>query len=107
MRIPWKKLKNNIPHRIKVGKEELEILWIDEFKDGNTRGEMRPLEKQIVLLKGMSNRETVETLLHECLHWVSDSSGESLSEKQVLAIEHKTDFLFDLFYVLNGDKKND
>lgn len=104
MRVNWAKLRKNIPHRIKINKIDFEILWTENFKDGNTRGEMRLLDKQIIILKGMSNRLTVETFIHEVWHAQSDSRNLGITENQVVGLELGTAEWIKLILEMNGAK---
>lgn len=52
------------------------------------------LEKQSITVKdGLELEQEQSTLLHECIHAISDSLGLGLSEKQVMGLEAG---LFDL-----------
>jgi hypothetical protein len=52
------------------------------------------LEKQAITIKdGLKTEQETSTLLHECIHAISDSLGLGLSEKQVQGLETG---LFDL-----------
>lgn len=84
----WRKFKSLIPHRIQLNKNSwYEIVWISEFKDGNTLGEMRPDEQQIVIKTEESPKVTVITYLHEVLHSISDEYDVGLTETQILKLE--------------------
>lgn len=104
MRINWAKLRKNIPHRIKINKIDFEVLWVENFKDLNTRGEMRLDAKQIIILKGLSNRETVETFIHEVWHAQSDSRQLGITESQVIGLELGTAEWIKLILEMNGAK---
>ena len=89
----------NIPSSIRItSKTAYEIVYVDEFKDGNTLGEMRPSLKQIALLNGQSNTELTKTFIHEVLHAISDENEISLTERQVLKLE---DALYRFFRLNN------
>ena len=64
-----------------------EIVWTDGFQDPNVMGETRFEPNQIVIKKGMSNKETVKTYLHEVAHAYSDVYKMNLTETQVLNFE--------------------
>lgn len=86
--VNWKKLKNNIPHRVQTGRNNfMEILYTQDFKDGQTLGEMRPDSNQIVIKNDQSPKNTVTTYLHEILHSISEETGAKLTENQILALE--------------------
>lgn len=94
--VNWKKLKKSIPSRVQANKSTwFEVVWVDDFKDGITLGEMRLDTKQIVLKKNMSPKETVKVFGHEIVHMFSDINNLGLTEAQVTAIEEKV-----LYYVL-------
>lgn len=101
MQTRWKTLVKNIPIKIKVGpKIHYEILWVDDFASGDLRGEMRPDTRQIVIQRGLSDKETVTTFFHEWLHAMSDENGVKLTENQVIEMEKRfRDFqtFFELF----------
>ena len=74
--VNWKKLSKSIPHRVQIGpKSFYEILWVTDFKDGKTLGETRFDPKQIVLMKGLSPKETVSVYKHEVAHAYSYEWG--------------------------------
>lgn len=103
-KINWKKIAKNIPNIINVGnKVDYEIVSIDEFKDGETRGEARFETKQIVLLNSMKPKEKVSTLLHELYHIYSEETGIDLTEKQVLGLESKSHYLIKTMLTLLGE----
>jgi len=86
--INWFKYLQNIPARIKIGKNTYEILWISEFKDKEQVGESRfSEEKQILIKIGQSNKESVHTYFHEVLHAISEEYSVNLTENQVLNFE--------------------
>jgi len=86
--INWFKYLQNIPARIKIGKNTYEILWIQEFKDKEQVGESRfSEEKQILIKIGQSNKESVHTYFHEVLHAISEEYSVNLTENQVLNLE--------------------
>lgn len=86
--VNWKKLVKEIPHKVHIGfKQYFEVVWVDDFPDGNTYGETRYDKKQIALKKGLSNKITVLTYLHEITHSVSFIYEVGLTETQVLKIE--------------------
>lgn len=63
------------------------MVYIDEFKDGETLGECRFNPNQIVIKNGQSDTETFKTFLHEVLHAVSIENKVGLTEKQTRALE--------------------
>lgn len=96
--INWKKLKNQIPSRVQITRNKYyEVVWVDSFPDGNTLGETRYNSKQIAIKKGLGNKLTVITYLHEVLHAVSGANDANLTEKQVEALEKS------FYYLLKCD----
>lgn len=95
--INWFKYLQNIPPRIKIGKNTYEILWTESFKDKEQVGESRfSDEKQILIKIGQSNKESVHTYFHEVLHAISEEYNVNLTEKQVLNMEKSLkDFIKD------------
>jgi hypothetical protein len=94
----WKKLRRRIPHRVQVAKDAwYEIMWVDDFKDGQTYGETRHDPKQIVIQNGLSPKLTVLVYLHELTHAFSNENDANLTETQVLAFEKS------FYYMLKMD----
>jgi hypothetical protein len=84
----WKELSTRIPHVVHTGKKErYEIVWVEDFADGQTYGETRFDPLQIALKKGLSEKETVLTYLHEVLHAASHTHEIGLTETQVRKLE--------------------
>lgn len=102
--IKWKSLKKNIPTHVKVGNNEYEVLYTDDFKGGKTAGEMRPDLTQIVIRNGLGAKETVLTFFHEFLHSVSEEYKVGLTEPQVLALEQSFNEFKKLFHTIEGKK---
>lgn len=100
--IKWKSLKKNIPHRIKVGPTEYEVLYVDDFKDGATLGETRFDPPQIVLKDDQTAKETVLTMFHEMLHAISNEYSAKLTETQVRALEQSFSDLKKFFNKIEG-----
>ena len=100
--IKYKSLKKNIPTHIKVGNNEYEVLYTDEFKGGKTDGEMRPEINQIVIRNGMSAKESVHTYFHEFIHAVSEEYDARLTEAQVLQLEKSFADFKNFFHHLEG-----
>jgi hypothetical protein len=93
--INWKKYYQNIPSCVKIGNNDYQILWIDEFpKDHEQLGESRFEEKQIVINLNQPIKEAVHTYFHEIIHSISSEYDVNLTEKQVLNLEKSLkDFL--------------
>lgn len=87
--ISWSKFFKKIPNQVKVGKNNYEIVWINEFTRFDDQfGESRfGEEKQIVLNLNQTKKESVHTLWHEILHALSFEYEADLTEKQVQALE--------------------
>ena len=69
--------------------------WSVDYKsmDQDEIGEC-DLERQAITIKdGLKTEQETSTLLHECIHAISDSLGLNLTEKQVQGLETG---LFDL-----------
>jgi hypothetical protein len=87
-KLNWKKLYNNIPARIKAGKDYYEVLKVKEFiMDKEQMGETRFNTKQIILKEGLSHKAAVETFYHEALHAWSDAHNIDLTEQQIIQAE--------------------
>lgn len=87
-RVNWKKLSQQIPFRIQVDKNEYwEVVWVNDFPDGETLGECRYDMKQIAIKNSLSPKEKVITFLHEIAHLFSNSTGANLTETQILSME--------------------
>lgn len=100
--IKYKSLAKNIPHRIKIGTTEYEVLYVDDFKDGATAGETRWDPPQIIIKNGMSAKETVHTAFHEFIHAVSAEYDVNLTESQVEALEQSFTVMKKFFSNLEG-----
>ncbi len=72
--------------RIKV-RSSYEVVFVDDFKDGQTLGECRPGTKQIVIKANEPKSQQLSTFIHELLHAASAEDDIGLTEKQVLALE--------------------
>lgn len=103
-RIDYKKLAQNIPASVKVGKRTYEVLYSDTIKqDDNVMGETRFDPPQIVLQTGQSNRELVLTAIHEMYHAISEEYEAGLTEGQVRALERAFPAMYHFFKQLNGE----
>ena len=77
-----------LPHRIRIkAKVTYQVVWVDSFKDPKQRGECDDLAKQIAILKGMSERETLETFIHELLHAVELEYGIPIPHRLIYMLE--------------------
>jgi hypothetical protein len=76
------------PHKVRIKTRiSYEIVWVDAFDDTDCLGECRFEAKQIALLKGRSDAETFETLIHEVLHAIEYEYGVKLPHKSIYALE--------------------
>ena len=86
--VNWKKIRKMIPIRVQLSpKVYYEIVWVDDFVDGETLGEMVTEIKQIRIKTNQSPKMTVVTYLHEFLHAVCNEYNVNLTETQILALE--------------------
>lgn len=84
----WGSRKKSIPSRVHVGgKDYYEIVWVDSFSNPDTLGETRFSPNQIAIKNGQSDKETVMTYLHECIHAFDAHNNIGLTETQVLKLE--------------------
>jgi len=91
----WKSLKKRINNRIQITRKIFyEVLYIEDFRGGETLGEMRPDTKQIVIKSGQSPKNTVVTYIHELLHAISEEYEVQLTETQILKLERA------IYYIL-------
>lgn len=95
--VNWKKYYNNIPSKIKIGKNVYEVLWISEFLHDQTQlGESRFGElRQIIINKNQPIKEAVHTYWHEIIHAISEEYEVGMTEKQVLAFEKSLKIILD------------
>ena len=90
MKINYKKLKNNIPIIVKAGKSKkgnYEVVYVNDFIDGNTLGETTFDKKQIRIKNNLTEKQTVLVFFHEVFHALSAEFNINLTENQVLALE--------------------
>lgn len=86
--VEWKKLTKRIPIQIQLSKNvNYEIVFVEDFVDGNTLGETTFDRKQIRIKQGQSPKMTMTVFFHELLHAVSEECGANLTENQILALE--------------------
>lgn len=84
--VNWKQLRKKIPAKVQVKKKVwYDVVWQKDM--GEFAGEMHPQKKQIKILLGQSDRQTVICYVHELLHLFSDEYGWSLTEAQILSAE--------------------
>jgi hypothetical protein len=106
-RVNWKKLKSQIPPRVRIGKRDVEIVWISDFKNDAQVGEARfehDVPFQIVLRLDETDKETVHTYLHEIAHAISGEEEMGLTEGQVEKFENSLKYLLKPGNVFKGKK---
>lgn len=83
-----KKVYPPIPSHIRVtSKRDYAVMHIDEFKDPHQVGSCTNDPPQIIIKKGLSDKEHFSTVLHEVLHSLSFEHDINLTETQVLKLE--------------------
>ena len=108
MRVNYKQLVTEIPHRIQLGtKAYYEILWCDSFPDSKVMGETRFDPRQIVIKKGMTPKEAIVTYLHEIAHGYSHEHGLNLTESQILSFEKGLYYLLKQENIFNKGSNNE
>jgi hypothetical protein len=60
-------------------------------------GQYDPVTGDISIRMGLGNKKTVEVLIHEIFHAVSDERELKLTENQVLGLESSTNNLLKIF----------
>ncbi len=85
--VNWKKLANQIPHKVQLSKRLSYEVSYARFDRPELLGESRPATKQIIIREGMGAKETVITYIHELLHSISDVGEVKLTENQIQALE--------------------
>lgn len=117
MAINWKKLRKNIPNKVRVkARHHYEVLWSDEFwwddKTGKkTFGITRTYEDkktspdQILLNKKQSDKETLHTYFHEFIHGISEHYDLNLTESQVEKLEQSFVYIYEFFLTLEGKSR--
>lgn len=97
--VNWRKLAKKIPFRVQIARNTYyEVCYADDFPDGNTWGETRYEQKQIVLKKDLKPKNLVTTYIHEVLHAMSYDHGIELTEKQIESFEKSF-----YFFLKNGN----
>lgn len=113
----WKKLKKNIPNRVRVkARHHYEVLWSDEFWwDENTKRKTFGITRtyldkktspdQILLNKSQGDKETIHTYFHEFIHAISEHYELNLTESQVEKLEQSFLYMYEFFLTLDGKKR--
>lgn len=87
----WNGLTKKIPSKVQIDKDvSYEVLWSDEISsDDQLMGQTRfdDGHKQIIIRRGLSDKDTIVTYIHEVLHAISMEHGVKLTENQILALE--------------------
>lgn len=97
--INWKKLVNQIPHKVQIANKIFyEICWVERFDNPEVVGLTNSNKREIYLKIDQSNKEKVLTYLHELMHAFSIENEIDLTEKQVSLLEKKC-----LYYCLKHD----
>lgn len=88
MKVNWRKLRNKIPSRVQIASSVFyKVVWVREFYPNDRFGETDFQNRQILLRLDMSDKETVTTFLHECMHAFSNEYSMGLTERQILSSE--------------------
>lgn len=104
----WSFYRKHIPNKVQVSSGVVyEILWVDEFIDNTNVGECRYDQQQVVLKKGLSHKQTLETYIHELLHLFSHEYGVDLSEQDVLKLEKIIPFILKENNIFKSRRHND
>jgi len=117
MAINWKKLRKNIPNKVRVkARHHYEVLWSDEFwwddKTGKktfgitrTYADNKISPDQILLNKKQSDKETLHTYFHEFIHGLSEHYGLNLTESPVEKLEQSFVYIYEFFLTLEGKSR--
>jgi len=71
------------PREVTVLGHRLRVLPMGDQVDGNISGYCAEREECIYIAPGMADGQTDVVLLHEVLHFISDSLGKELTEEQI------------------------
>lgn len=91
------KARLKIPRHVKVkNKSEVEVVWVEGFKDSSQLGEYRTAHgvRQIALKRGMSEKQTRVIFLHELLHALEMERGIKIPHESIYKLSEA------LYYVL-------
>lgn len=106
MRVPYKKLKNNLPTNMKTSTQDnFEVLWSDNLLDAGGKklyGMTRFEPNQILINKEQSDKDAVLTAWHEFIHGLDHSHEIKLTENQVIKLEKCFSFIRE--YILTLEK---
>lgn len=76
------------PTKIAIGPYLLRIKKAEKLSDDESLGEMELSSEEILVKKGLSPKVSALTLLHECLHAISDVYKADLTEHQIECLEN-------------------
>lgn len=77
-----------LPFRIRYERRKsYGVNMVSGFENPNDVGSCNPNTKEIKIMTGMSEKETVSTLTHEVFHQINFERELSLTEDQVLGME--------------------
>jgi len=78
-----------VPSKIKIkGRVFYQVVWADEIKGNpDTMGLSEPNEKTIYLKLGMSESETLKTLIHEVIHAIEFEWNEPIPHRITYTLE--------------------
>jgi hypothetical protein len=111
MKANWKKLRKNIPNRVRTkSRAHYEVLWSDEFhfdeKTGKkTYGTTRFDPNLITLNINQGDKETIHTYWHEMIHAISVDYDVNLTETQVENFEKAYLYIREFVLTLEGKRK--
>lgn len=72
-----------MPKEVTVLGHRLRILPMGEQVDGAVSGYCAPRDEAIYIAEGMVDGQTEVVLIHEVLHFISDSLGKEMTEDQI------------------------
>lgn len=109
MRLNYKKLKKNIPNKIRTApRKKYDVLWMMEKEltsNGNlVSGRTYNDTREIVLNTEQSEKESVLSFFHEFIHALSNDHYINLTEPQVIALEKSFPAIRELVLILEGKK---
>lgn len=101
-KVNYKQLVSRIPHKVQLkNKVFYDVLYQDKIlfaKDAKEACGITIFQnRQIVIAKGLSDKLTIETYLHELAHAFSFEYSLNLTENQILAMEKG------FYYLLKAD----
>lgn len=78
-----------LPHKVRIkSKVSYSVVWSDKVSDNDDlRGLCEMDKRQITILHGMSDTETIKTLIHEVFHAMEFEYQLEIKHKTVHALE--------------------